>query len=42
LSSIKATTERLTQSWLNARKARRLRAQMAAAQPAVAMSAAGG
>jgi len=37
LSSIKATTERLTQSWLNRKKARRLRKQMAAAaQPAVA------
>jgi len=31
LSSIKATTERLTQSWLNRKKARRLRKQMAAA-----------
>jgi hypothetical protein len=30
LSSIKATTERLTQSWLDRRKARRLRQQMAA------------
>jgi hypothetical protein len=36
LSSIKATTERATQSWLNHKKARRLRKQMAAAaQPAV-------
>ena len=36
LSSIKATTERLTQSWLNASKARRLRRLLAAAaQPAV-------
>jgi len=42
LSSIKATTERLTQSWLTRKKARRLRAQMAAAPPAMAMSAAGG
>ncbi|SHH55273.1 hypothetical protein [Bradyrhizobium erythrophlei] len=42
LSSIKATTERLTQSWLNARKARRLRRQMAMAPPAMAMSAASG
>jgi hypothetical protein len=43
LSSIKATTERLTQSWLNAKKARRLRRQLAAAaQPAVAMSSASG
>ena len=32
LSSIKATTERLTQSWLNRKKARRLRRQMAAAR----------
>jgi hypothetical protein len=32
LSSIKATTERLTQSWLNRRKARRLRQQLAAAR----------
>jgi hypothetical protein len=31
LSSIKATTERVTQSWLDRRKARRLRQQMAAA-----------
>jgi pimeloyl-ACP methyl ester carboxylesterase len=31
LSSIKATTERLTQSWLDRKKARRLRKQMAAA-----------
>ena len=42
LSSIKATTERLTQSWLNAKKARRLRVQMAAPPPALAMSAASG
>ena len=43
LSSIKATTERLTLSWLTARKARRLRKQMAAAsQPAVAIAAAPG
>jgi hypothetical protein len=43
LSSIKATTERLTQSWLMRKKARRLRRQMAAvAQPAVAMSGASG
>jgi hypothetical protein len=34
LSSIKVTTERLTQSWLLRTKARRLRKQMAAAQPA--------
>jgi hypothetical protein len=37
LASIKATTERLTMSWLAHKKARRLRKQMAAAaQPAVA------
>jgi len=41
LSSIKATTERLTQSWLTRKKARRLRRQTAAAsQPAVAMAGA--
>jgi hypothetical protein len=40
LSSIKATTERLTLSWLVRKKARRLRKQMAAmpVQPAVAMA----
>src|SRR5580704_2748186 len=39
LSSIKAATERLTQSWLHAKKARRLRKQMAAAaQAAVVMA----
>jgi hypothetical protein len=39
LSSIKATTERLTLRWLHARKARRLRRQIAAAaQPAVAIA----
>jgi hypothetical protein len=43
LSSIKATTERLTQSWLMRKKARRLRRRMAAvAQPAVAMSGTSG
>ncbi len=37
LSSIKAATERLTQSWLNHKKARRLRKQMTApARPAMA------
>ena len=36
LSSIKATTERLTQSWLLRKKARRLRKQMAASEPALA------
>src|SRR6266478_545518 len=35
LSSIKATTERLTQSWLLRKKARRLRKQMAAAAAAL-------
>src|SRR3978361_1561946 len=39
LSSIKATTARLTISWLNRGKARRLRKLMAASsQPAVAMA----
>jgi hypothetical protein len=38
LSSIKATTERLTESWLRRKKARRLRQQMAAAQAAVALA----
>jgi hypothetical protein len=39
LSSIKATTERLTMSWLTAKKARRLRKQKAAAsQPAMAIA----
>jgi hypothetical protein len=37
LSSIKATTERLTLSWLQRKKARRLRGQIAA-QPAVALA----
>jgi hypothetical protein len=39
LSSIKATTERLTQSWLDRKKARRLQQQMAAgvAQPIAAI-----
>jgi hypothetical protein len=41
LSSIKATSERLTQSWLDRRRARRLRrAQAAVAQAALAASAA--
>jgi hypothetical protein len=40
LASIKATTERMTQSWLDRRKARRLRKQMAALS-APAMAAAG-
>jgi len=34
LSSIKATTERLTQSWLDRKKARRLQQQLAAATAA--------
>jgi hypothetical protein len=42
LSSIKAMTERLTTAWLMRKKARRLRKQMAAAQPAVAISGASG
>jgi hypothetical protein len=43
LSSIKATTERLTQSWLNRRKAGRLRKQLAAAtQPPVVIAGASG
>jgi len=40
LSSIKATTERATQSWLDRKKARRLRKQMAALSP-LAMTTAG-
>jgi hypothetical protein len=43
LSSIKATTERLTLSWLQHKKARRLRQQMAAAaEPALATAVAHG
>jgi hypothetical protein len=43
LSSIKATTERLTQSWLLRKKARQLRKQLAtAAQPALAVTVAHG
>jgi hypothetical protein len=44
LSSIKATTERLTMSWLMRKKARRLRRQLAAAsaQPALAGAVARG
>ncbi|SHL69796.1 hypothetical protein SAMN05444159_6581 [Bradyrhizobium lablabi] len=38
LLSIKATTERMTQSWLNRRKARRLREQLAAASQPVAIA----
>jgi hypothetical protein len=39
LSSIKATTERLTMAWLGRKKARRLRKQMAAAALASAAPA---
>jgi len=43
LSSIKATTERVTYAWLRRKKARRLRQQMAeASQPALAIAAAPG
>jgi hypothetical protein len=43
LSSIKATTERMTQSWLDRRKRRRLQKRMAAAaQPALVSAAAHG
>jgi hypothetical protein len=42
LSSIKATAERLTQSWLDRRKARRLRRQLAAASSALVGAAAPG
>jgi len=42
LSSIKATTERATQSWLDRRKARRLRRQLAAASSALVGAAAPG
>jgi hypothetical protein len=43
LSSIKATTERLTQSWLLRKKARQLRMQLATAtQPALAVTVAHG
>jgi hypothetical protein len=43
VASIKATTERLTMSWLQRKKARRLRKQMAAAsQPALAVAVAHG
>src|SRR6202142_3616019 len=41
LSSIKATTERLTLSWLHRKKARRLRKQMAAAALASSLSPTG-
>ena len=41
LSSIKATTERLTMSWLLRKKARRLRNRMAAAALASNVSATG-
>ena len=39
LASIKATTERMTQSWLNHKKARRLRKQMAALSPPAIVTA---
>jgi hypothetical protein len=43
LASIKATTERLTMSWLQRKKARRLRKQLAlVSQPALAVAAAHG
>jgi len=42
LSSIKATTERATQAWLDRTKARRLRRQIAAAQATMAPAAACG
>jgi hypothetical protein len=43
LSSIKATTERLTTSWLRRKKAKRLRKQLAApSEPALAVAAAHG
>ncbi len=42
LSSIKATTERLTMSWLQRKKARRLRRQLEAASQAVAIAGASG
>jgi hypothetical protein len=42
LSSIKAMTERLTQSWLDRKKARRLRKQLAAVEPAMASAIANG
>jgi hypothetical protein len=42
VSSIKAMTERLTQSWLDRKKARRLRKQLAAVEPAMASAGANG
>jgi hypothetical protein len=42
LASIKATAERLTQSWLNHKKARALRRRLAAAPPAMAGAIANG
>jgi hypothetical protein len=43
MASIKAATERLTQSWIDHGKRRRLRRQLAAlANPAVASAAANG
>jgi hypothetical protein len=42
LSSIKATTERLTQSWLDRKKARALRIKLAAVQPGLANAGSNG
>jgi len=42
LSSIKATAERMTQSWLDRKKARRLRSRLAAAAPAMVNAHASG
>jgi hypothetical protein len=42
LSSIKATTERLTQSWLDRKKARALRKRLAAVPPALASASLNG
>jgi hypothetical protein len=42
VASIKATTERMTQSWLDRKKRRRLRQQMAAAAQPMLVPAAHG
>jgi hypothetical protein len=42
LSSIKATTERATQAWLDHRRARRLRERIATPEPAMLAAAACG
>ena len=42
LISIKATTERMTQSWIDRGKRRRLRRQLAAANSAMVSAAANG